>query len=183
MFIFLLNLYLNVRLTQFWLRHKKSDMKNLIKNACLKIHSKLCKKWYQLQYQLIQIKEKVRIQWTETWLKNEHQKNLSAFKILFSKWKQQREIEKFEWELLKIRKSKCAAIKQHAAFHKTENTMIIQIKINKIDFITFLNKIWVSEIEFSVYQCDWMRETAVHVIKHCFCFAEIKHQITDSHTN
>ena len=44
MFIFLLDLYLNARLTQFQLRHKKSDMKNLIKNACLKIHNKLHKK-------------------------------------------------------------------------------------------------------------------------------------------
>ena len=50
-FIFLLNLYLNVRLTQFQFRHKKSDMKNLIKNACLKIHSKLCKRRYQQQQQ------------------------------------------------------------------------------------------------------------------------------------
>jgi len=45
-FIFLLNLYLNARLTQFQLRHKKSDMKNLIKNTYLKICSKLQQKRY-----------------------------------------------------------------------------------------------------------------------------------------
>ena len=72
MFILLLDLYLNVRLTQFQLKHKKSDMKNLIKNACFKIHSKLCKKRCQLQCQSVQIEKKVRTQWTKTWLKNEH---------------------------------------------------------------------------------------------------------------
>ena len=43
-----LNLYLNTRLTQFWLRHKESDMKNLIKNACFKICNKLQKRRYQI---------------------------------------------------------------------------------------------------------------------------------------
>ena len=89
MFIFLLDLYLNVRLAQFWLRHKKSGMKNLIKNACLKICSKLCKRRCQLQHQSVQIEKKVRTQWAETWLKNKHQKNLSALKVLLNKWKQQ----------------------------------------------------------------------------------------------
>ena len=49
MFISLLDLYLNVRLTQFQFRHKKSDMKNLIKNVCLKIHNKLCRRRHQQQ--------------------------------------------------------------------------------------------------------------------------------------
>ena len=66
MFISLLDLYLNVRLAQFWLRHKKSDMKNLIKNACLKIHNKLCKRRHQQQQQSVQTEEKVRTQWAET---------------------------------------------------------------------------------------------------------------------
>ena len=63
MFTSLLNLYLNVRLTQFQFRYKKSDMKNLIKNACLKICCKLQKKrHHQQQQQLMQIKKKIRIQ-------------------------------------------------------------------------------------------------------------------------
>src|SRR5438034_5253648 len=47
-FISSLDLYLNARLTQFQFRHKKSDMKNLIKNTCFKIHSKLHKRRCQL---------------------------------------------------------------------------------------------------------------------------------------
>ena len=43
-FILLFNLYLNIKLVQFQLRYKKSDMKNLIKNACVKIHNKLQKR-------------------------------------------------------------------------------------------------------------------------------------------
>ena len=43
-FISSFDLYLNARLTQFWFRHKKSDMKNLVKNMCLKICNKLQKK-------------------------------------------------------------------------------------------------------------------------------------------
>ena len=117
------------------------------------------------------------------WLKNEHQKNLSASKILFNRWKQQWKTEKFEWELLKIRKSEHATVKQHAAFYKIENIMIIQIKINRINLIIFLNKIQVSEIEFSICQCNWARKIAAYVIKYCFCFAEIKYQITNSYIN
>ena len=39
-----LNLYLNARLAQFRLRHKKFGMEDLVKNACLKIHNKLRRK-------------------------------------------------------------------------------------------------------------------------------------------
>ena len=109
--------------------------------------------------------------------------HFSTFKILLSRWKQQWEIEKSEWKLLKIRKSECAAVKQHAAFHKIESMMITQIKTDRIDLTAFLNKMWVFEIEFSVCQCDWARKTAAHVIEHCFCFAGIRHQIADSHTD
>ena len=57
-----LDLYLNMKLTQFWLKYKKSDIKNLIKNACFKIHNKLCKRKCQLQYQSMQIEKEVRTQ-------------------------------------------------------------------------------------------------------------------------
>ena len=154
MFIFSLDLYLNVRLTQFWLRHKKSDMKSLIKNACLKIHNKLQKRRHQKQQQSVQTEEEIRIQWAETWLKNEHQKSLSAPKVLLIRWKQQWETERSEWELLEIRELKHAAVKQHIALHKTESTVIIQIRTDRIDLAVFLNKMHVSEIESSVCQCS-----------------------------
>jgi len=50
---------------------------------------------------------------------------------------------------LRIRKLKCAVIKQHAALYKIENIMIMQIRTDKINLIIFLNKIQVSEIESS----------------------------------
>ena len=149
-FTSLLNLYLNVKLTQFWLRHKKSGMKNLIKNACLKICSKLQRRRHHQQQQLMQTEEEIRIQWAKMWLKNKHQKSLSAFKMLLSRWKQWWKAEKSEWKLLEIRELRHAAVKQHAALHKTESTVIIQIRTDRIELTAFLNQTWVSDVEFSV---------------------------------
>ena len=61
-FTFLLDLYLNAKLTQFQLKYKKSDIKNLVKNACLKIHNKLHKRRHQQQQQSVQTEEEVRTQ-------------------------------------------------------------------------------------------------------------------------
>ena len=51
---------------------------------------------------------------------------------------------------MNVRESEHAAVKQHAALHKTESMMIIQIKTDKISLAIFLNKIQMSEIEFFV---------------------------------
>ena len=41
---------------------------------------------------------------------------------------------------MRIRESEHAAVKQHVTFHKIESTIIIQIRTDRIDFTTFLNK-------------------------------------------
>ena len=57
-----LDLYLDAKLAQFWLRHKESGMEDLVKNACLKIHNKLQRrrKRHQQQQQSMQTKEEVK---------------------------------------------------------------------------------------------------------------------------
>ena len=85
--------------------------------------------------------------------------------------------------MLKIRKSRYVVIKQHAILHKTESAMIIQIKIDRISLTAFLNKARVPGIKSPACQCNWARKTTVHVIAHCLCFVEIRHQIADSRTD
>ena len=150
-------------------------MEELVKNACLKIRNKLRKRRRQQQRQPMQTEGETRTQWAEAWLKDEHQESLPAPGVLLSRWKQRWETERPEWGLLGVREPGRAAVKRHAALHKAENAVIIQIKTDKINLTAFLNKARMPGIKSSIYQCSWARKTVAHVIAHCFCFAEVRH--------
>jgi hypothetical protein len=177
-----LDLYLDARLAQFRLRHKESGMEELVKNACLKIRNKLRGRRRRRQQQPTQTEGEARTQWAEAWLKDEHQEDLPAAKVLLSRWKQRWEAERPEWGLLGVREPGRAAVKRHAALHKAESAVITQIRTGRIGLAAFLNQARVPGVESPACQCGWARETAAHIIAHCPRFAGARHQIADPHT-
>ena len=103
--------------------------------------------------------------------------------MLLIKWKQQWKTEKSEWKLLKIKKFKYIIVKQHIVFYKIKNAIIIQIKINKINFTAFLNQTWMFRIKFFIYQCNLIKKIIIYVITYCSHFTEIKYQIANLQIN
>jgi hypothetical protein len=177
-----LDLYLDAKLAQFRLRHKESGMEDLVKNTCLKIRNKLQRRRHWQQQQPVQTEGEARTQWAEAWIKNEHQEDLPTPKVLLSRWKQRWEAERPEWGLLGTREPGHSAVKQHAALHKAESTVITQIRTGRIGLAAFLNRARVPGVESPACQCGWAKKTAAHVIAHCPWFTGARHQIADPHT-
>ena len=66
---------------------------------------------------------------------------------------------------------------------KAESSLIMQICFSCINLTVFLNKMRVSDYESFMCQYDQAWETVIHIIIHCFRFAEIKHILKNFITN
>ncbi len=58
-------------------------------------------------------------------------------------------------------------LKLHVSLRKTESSLITQIRTKKIDFVDFLFRRKVLEIDSSTCRCEWRRQTIKHVIMFC----------------
>ena len=58
-------------------------------------------------------------------------------------------------------------LKAHSLLTKVESFLIIQIRIEKIDLTDFLHRRRVSDAINSTCACDWLKQTARHVIMNC----------------